>query len=70
MAYKKKEIPERAKRVKKELIDRGMAQRDLARELGINENYLTAILNGRKEGSKYWPEIEQALGLTESHEAI
>ena len=70
MAYKKRNIPERGRRVKKELIDRGMSQQVLADELGISANYLAAILNGRKGNSKYWSEIERTLGLIEYKETI
>lgn len=65
MAYRKKQIPDRAKVVKKELVDLGMTQRELARELGMNEKYLTDILNGRKPGNKYWDQIEYTLGINQ-----
>lgn len=70
MAYKNKRIPERAKRVKKELIDLGMTQRELAQEIGMNENYLTDMLNGRKPGDKYWAQIEYALGINQKRETV
>lgn len=39
--------------VKKKLIELNMTQRELAKKLEMNENYLTDILNGRRSGKKY-----------------
>ncbi len=60
---KKRQLSERAKRVKKELINQGMTQRELAAKVGMNENYLTAMLAGSKSGKKYWAKIERILGI-------
>lgn len=62
---KKRDLPEQAKKVKKELINRGMTQRELAEMIGMNENYLTNMLNGRRSGKKYWAEIEWILGINQ-----
>lgn len=68
--HKSKHISERAKRIKKELIDLGMTQRELAEEIGMNENYLTGMLNGYKAGSKYWEQIEYTLGLHKKRKTV
>lgn len=62
---RQRNIPEQAKKVKKELINRGMTQRELAGMIGMNENYLANILNGRRSGKKYWAEIEWILGINQ-----
>lgn len=56
-------LSDRAKAVKKELIERGMTQRELAKVLGVNANYLTDVLAGRKPGNKYWGKIAEVLHL-------
>ena len=45
---RKKPIPIFGVKVKKRLIELNMTQRQLASEIGVNENYLTDILNGRR----------------------
>ena len=42
-----------------------MTQRDLAKKLNMNENYLTDILAGRKSGAKYRNNILSEIGLIE-----
>lgn len=49
--------------VKKRLIDLGMSQRELAKRVGVNENYLTDVLNGRKPGFKYRGAIISVLNM-------
>ncbi|HHY73258.1 MAG TPA: helix-turn-helix domain-containing protein [Bacillus bacterium] len=49
--------------VKKKLIELNMTQRELARDIGVNENYLTDILRGRRSGRKYKDAIIQRLDL-------
>lgn len=56
--------PAQAKIIKKALVDREMTQRQLARMVGMNENYLTDVLNGRKAGTKYLNEIEEILEIS------
>lgn len=51
--------------VKKRLIDLGMTQKQLADEIGLNTNYLTDILNGRRSGIKYRDRIIEKLNLEE-----
>ncbi|AYE33815.1 TPA: helix-turn-helix transcriptional regulator [Clostridioides difficile] len=51
--------------VKKRLIELKMTQRDLAKKLNMNENYLTDILAGRKSGAKYRNNILSEIGLIE-----
>ena len=62
---RKKPIPLFGILVKKRLIELSMTQRELAREIGANENYLTDVLNGRKAGIKYKAIISEKLGLEE-----
>lgn len=56
-------IPIFGVRVKKRLIELNMTQRQLAGEIGVNENYLTDILQGRRSGTKYRDAINQRLNL-------
>lgn len=51
--------------VKKRLVELKMTQRQLAKNLGMNENYLTDILAGRKSGIKYRVSILMEIGLGE-----
>lgn len=65
MMIKKTPIPLFGIIVKKRLIELSMTQRQLAQEIGVNENYLTDILNGRKAGTKYKGAINSRLGIGE-----
>lgn len=56
-------IPIFGVQVKKRLIELNMTQRQLAGEIGVNENYLTDILNGRRSGRKYRDAITKRLDL-------
>lgn len=49
--------------VKKALVDKHMTQRALAASLGINREYLSHIVTGRKPGKKYRAAIIIALEL-------
>lgn len=49
--------------VKKKLIELDMTQRELAKKLEMNENYLTDILNGRRSGKKYKSKIIKILKI-------
>ncbi|QUI22580.1 helix-turn-helix transcriptional regulator [Vallitalea pronyensis] len=49
--------------VKKRLIELDMTQRELARSIGVNENYLTDILKGRRSGKKYKEAILETLEI-------
>ncbi len=40
-----------------------MTQRELAKQISVNENYLTDILNGRRSGNKYKEAIISRLEL-------
>ena len=59
---RKRQLSDRAKEVK----NQEMSQRELAEKLGMNENYLTAVLSGRRAGGKYWTEIEKILGIKQN----
>jgi len=52
--------------VKKRLLDKGMTQKELARELGIHGCYLTEILYGIRAGWKYREQIEDILSMKKS----
>lgn len=52
--------------VKKRLLDKGMTQKELARELGIQGCYLTEILYGIRAGWKYREQIENILSMKKS----
>lgn len=49
--------------VKKRLIELDMTQRQLAKRIGVNENYLTDILKGRRSGKKYKESIMRTLEI-------
>lgn len=49
--------------VKKKLIELDMTQREFSKQIGINENYLTDILKGRRAGTKYRSKIIKKLQL-------
>lgn len=49
--------------VKKRLVELNMTQRELAKTIGANENYLTDILRGRRSGKKYREAISRVLDL-------
>lgn len=63
MLNKTRHIPIFGIKVKKRLIELNMTQRQLAKHIGVNENYLTDILNGRRSGKKYIEPIAKSLGL-------
>ena len=52
--------------VKKRLLDKGMTQKELARELGIQGCYLTEILYGIRAGWTYREQIENILSMKKS----
>lgn len=60
---RKRPIPIFGVQVKKRLIELNMTQRQLAGEIGVNENYLTDILQGRRSGTKYRDAIIKRLNL-------
>ncbi|WP_024620605.1 helix-turn-helix domain-containing protein [Metaclostridioides mangenotii] len=63
MAARKKDIPMFGINVKKRLIELRMTQRELAKDIGVSENYLTDILSGRRSGKKYRHLIYKKIGL-------
>jgi DNA-binding XRE family transcriptional regulator len=50
--------------VKKRLVELNMTQRELAKKIGVNENYLTDTLRGRRSGKKYQAAIKFVLGIS------
>lgn len=65
--YEKKKF---GKRVKKQLIELEMTQRDLAKKVGVHENYLTDILNGRRSGEKYKEKIQKIIKIKNDQEDL
>ncbi|RII34339.1 XRE family transcriptional regulator [Clostridium chromiireducens] len=65
-----KTIPIFGVKVKKRLIELNMTQRQLASEIGVNENYLTDILQGRRSGTKYKDAITRKLNLDEEEKQL
>ena len=49
--------------VKKALIDKGMTQVELARQIGISKQYVSDILYGLKRGQEHVPHIVTLLEL-------
>jgi transcriptional regulator with XRE-family HTH domain len=60
---KVKKLPPRGIKIKKGLIDKNMTQRDLAKNLKMNEQYLADIIRGRRSGNKYIVRIYKELNL-------
>ena len=60
---KKRELTPFGKAVKKKLIDMGMTQGQLEKEIGAPFNYVTQMLYGEKLGLKYIPKIAEVLGI-------
>lgn len=63
MGTKNNLIPIFGIKVKKRLVELNMTQRQLAKDIGINENYLTDILKGRRSGRKYRDAINKKLNI-------
>ena len=68
MDARKKWIPFLGVQVKQRLIELNMTQRELAKKIGVNENYLSAILNRRRTGKKYKSSIYQLLNIEYSED--
>lgn len=67
----RKPLPANGRKIKVKLVEFNMTQRQLAEEIGMNENYLTDVLNGRRSGKKYMAQIYSALGLSsDDYEAV
>lgn len=49
--------------IKKRLIDQGMSQIELCRQIGCNEDYLLKICKGLRSGEKYGDAIYRVLGV-------
>lgn len=67
MQDKRKPLPLNGIKIKKRLVELNMTQRELANRVGMNENYLTDVLKGRRSGKKYMDDIMKVLGLDEKH---
>lgn len=58
-----KKLPPRGVKIKKGLIESNMTQRDLAKKLNMNEQYLADIIRSRRSGNKYIDQIYKELNL-------
>lgn len=63
MKISKIPLPPRGKKIKKGLIEWNMTQRDLAKKLNMDEQYLADIIRGRRPGNKYIDQIYKELKL-------
>ena len=68
MKETKKQLSLNGIKIKKRLIELNMTQRELSNKLGMNENYLTDILKGRRSGKKYMDDIMFTLGIQEKYQ--
>lgn len=65
---RKNELTPYGKKVCKRLIDKNMTQVELADQLGCRTQYITQILNGKKNGRKYREEINRILDIRQEVE--
>lgn len=65
---RKNELTPYGKKVCKRLIDKNMTQVELAGQLGCRTQYITQILNGKKNGRKYREEINRILDIRQEVE--
>jgi transcriptional regulator with XRE-family HTH domain len=63
MKVKKLPLPPRGIKIKKRLVEKNMTQRDLARKLDMNEQYLADIIRGRRSGNMYLNKMYKELDL-------
>ncbi|GEM_PF-958346 len=63
MKIKKLPLPPRGIKIKKRLVDKNMTQRDLAKKINMNEQYLADIIRGRRTGNMYIGRIYEELDL-------
>lgn len=49
--------------IKKNLEERGIQAKDLAKELGITESYLSKILSGKRNGKEWEAKIKTFLEI-------
>lgn len=63
MKSKKIQLSRRGINIKKRLIEKNMTQRDLAKKLNMNEQYLADIIRGRRSGNMYINRIYKELDL-------
>ncbi|HBV67227.1 MAG TPA: transcriptional regulator [Clostridiales bacterium] len=68
MKFKKLPLPPRGIKIKKGLVEKNMTQRDLAKKLSMNEQYLADIIHGRRSGNMYIDRIYDELGLNSDEE--
>lgn len=59
----KKGYTEFGKQIQKELVEKNMTQRELAKDVGCSYQYLYKILVGERSGDKYSEKIRQVLGI-------
>jgi transcriptional regulator with XRE-family HTH domain len=59
----KRKLTNFGKMVKKNLIEKGMTQVQLAQEVGTSNKYLNLILYGERTGNKYTLKIAQVLDI-------
>lgn len=52
------------KKIKIRLIELGMSQAELAKEIGTSRIYLNHIISGYRPGDKYIKAIEEVLGIS------
>ncbi len=53
------------KLIKKNLIDKGMTQGELASRIGVSEKYLSRIVRGERGPGKYVPALARELNVPE-----
>lgn len=57
-------------KVKKRLIEIGMTQKELSKQLGISQENLSIILSGRRSGWKHRDRIDEILKNTKSRRIV
>lgn len=63
-------VPAKGRQIKKQLIEKGMTQRELASAVGMTPEYLCRVIRGERSGKKYLPAIKQILNMSETGEGL
>lgn len=63
-----RKLPEWCKQAKMEMIRRDISVQDLAKEIGVSRQYVSALVNGRAFGGPAMKKIADYLNISDSYE--